>query len=678
MEATKLGYPSNFTIYDTDDAKSLLKSIIKEEGLNDKLYKPAQVYFRISSAKNSLLTPADYKMNADLVSEDEASAKPLIGYLYERYQKRMFLAGAMDFDDLLMKMYELLDRFPEVLYKYQHRFTHIMIDEFQDTNYAQYAIVRKLADVYQNICVVGDDAQSIYAFRGATIANILNYEKDFPDLKVFKLEQNYRSVPAIVNAANEVISNNKNQLEKTIWTEKLEGEKIKVFKSASESDEARIIANTIFEQKMRDHYFNSDFAILYRTNAQSRALEEALRRLNIAYRIYGGLSFYQRKEIKDFVSYLRVVVNPQDEEALKRIINYPTRGIGQTTIDRMTVAASQLGKPMWHVVDFPEIIPDINGRTAHAVKNFGMMIKSFQAHLKTKNAYEIAEMIGRQTGLLEDLYKDKTAEGVSRYENVQELLSGIKEYTLAEKPEYEEDEIAPENDLAAYLQQISLLTDQDGDDKDPDKVKLMTIHASKGLEFPSVFVTGLEENLFPSIMSMNSREDLEEERRLFYVAITRAKEKLSLSFATTRFKFGSMQYNEPSRFIEEINPKNVQYFGPPAPKKPVAAPETSPSRPWYKAEAERKSASQAAVPTPSAGKPQPEFTKLSTAGKDTKTTLSADLKNLQTGMIVEHEKFGKGKVIQIEGVGENKIAGIFFDAHGQKKILLKFAKLSIL
>lgn len=677
MEATKLGYPSNFTIYDTDDAKSLLKSIIKEEGLNDKLYKPAQVYFRISSAKNSLLTPADYKMNADLVSEDEASAKPLIGYLYERYQKRMFLAGAMDFDDLLMKMYELLDRFPEVLYKYQHRFTHIMIDEFQDTNYAQYAIVRKLADVYQNICVVGDDAQSIYAFRGATIANILNYEKDFPDLKVFKLEQNYRSVPAIVNAANEVISNNKNQLEKTIWTDKADGEKIKVFKSASESDEARIIANAIFEQKMRDHYFNSDFAILYRTNAQSRALEESLRRLNIAYRIYGGLSFYQRKEIKDFVSYLRVVVNPQDEEALKRIINYPTRGIGQTTIDRMTVSASQQGKSMWYVVDYPETIPDINGRTAHAVKNFGMMIKSFQAHLKTKNAYEIAEMIGKQTGLLEDLYKDKTAEGISRYENVQELLSGIKEYTLAENPEYEEDEIAPENDLAAYLQQISLLTDQDGDDKDPDKVKLMTIHASKGLEFPSVFVTGLEENLFPSIMSMNSREDLEEERRLFYVAITRAKEKLTLSFAASRFKFGSMQYNEPSRFIEEINSKNLQYFGPPAPKKPANPVESQPARPWYKAEAERKSAAQTNTP-PASSKLQPELTKLSTAGKDTKATLSSDLKTLQPGMIVEHEKFGKGKVIQIEGVGENKIAGIFFDIHGQKKILLKFAKLSIL
>ena len=487
VEATRIGYPNNFTIYDPDDAKSLLKSIVKEMGLNEKLYKPSIVYYRISGAKNALIDAKKYRENIDLISDDESTGRPKIAEIYERYQGRCFKAGAMDFDDLLMKMYELLTKFPDVLYKYQGRFTHVLIDEFQDTNFAQYEIVKLFAAQHENICVVGDDAQSIYGFRGATIANILNFQKDYPDLKVFKLEQNYRSTEHIVNAANDIIKHNKAQLSKNIWTENKGGEKIKVYKTASDTDEARIVADTIFDQKMRQHLKHSEFAILYRTNAQSRSFEEALRKLNIPYKIYGGLSFYQRKEVKDFISYLRVVVNPNDEEALKRIINYPVRGIGNTSIDRLIVAANEHNVPLWHVVEHPEMMEDTQARAKGLIKNFGMMIKSFRTLLPNKNAYEIAEYIGKQTGLIEDLYKDKTAEGISRFENIQELLNGIKEYTVGEKPEYEEDEVKPENDLASYLQQISLLTDIDDDKTDDrEKVKLMTIHAAKGLEFSSV------------------------------------------------------------------------------------------------------------------------------------------------------------------------------------------------
>ena len=673
MEAVKLGYPQNFTIYDTDDAKSLLKTIIKEQGLNDKLYKPSNVFFRISSAKNSLIGPADYRTNPDLTTEDEASGRPLTGFLYEEYQKRLFRAGAMDFDDLLMKMYELLDNFPEVLYKYQHRFTHIMIDEFQDTNFAQYSIVKKLAAVYENVCVVGDDAQSIYAFRGATIANILNFEKDYPDLKIFKLEQNYRSTPFIVHAANEVISNNRNQLRKTIWTEKNAGEKIKVIKTATEGEEGKAVADAIFEQKVRQHLRNSDFAILYRTNAQSRAFEEALRKLNIPYRIYGGLSFYQRKEIKDFVAYLRVVVNPVDEEALKRVLGL-TKGIGQTSIDRMLVAASEQNLSLWDVIKYPETIPDVRSASRQNISNFGMMIRSFQTQLKDKNAYELADLIGRQTGYVGQLFDDKSEEGRSRYENVQELLSGIQQYTLADKPIYEEDEVAPENDLAAYLQQISLLTDQDQDDQDPDKVKLMTIHSAKGLEFPSVFVVGLEEGLFPSMMSYNTRDELEEERRLFYVAITRAQDRLTLTYATTRFRYGQMMYNEPSRFIEEVGAGNLDYLGArtnPSPRKDAYIEREKSQKPWYMNKANEPVKTTTPAPTPGS------LTKLSKAA-NAAAPLTGEMKNLKPGIRINHEKFNTGKVIKVEGQGDNLMATIFFDQHGEKKIMLKFARLHIL
>jgi len=486
MEGHRLGYPNNFTIYDTDDAKSLIKSIVKEEGLNDKLYKANIVYNRISNAKNNLITAKAYNKDADLISEDESSGRPKIGTLYAKYVRRCFLAGAMDFDDLLLKMYEILDRFPEVLYKYQHRFSHLMIDEFQDTNFAQYAIVKKFAAVHENICVVGDDAQSIYAFRGATIKNILDFERDYADLKVYKLEQNYRSVKYIVSAANKVISYNKDQFKKTIWTDNKQGNKIQVVKTANERDEARVVANSIFEQKMRDHRRNMDFAILYRTNAQSRALEESLRKINIPYRIYGGLSFYQRKEIKDFISYLRLTINIKDEEALKRIINYPARGIGKTTMQKLLIAANERDCSLWDVLESAHTLR-LAARTTNALRNFHTMISSFRAQLKDQNAYDLAVFIGKHTGIISELFKDKTVEGISRYENIQELLNGIKEFTEAPKPEYEEDEVVPENDLAAYLQTISLLTELDNEDDDPDKVKLMTIHTT-GRKLPPVLI----------------------------------------------------------------------------------------------------------------------------------------------------------------------------------------------
>jgi DNA helicase-2/ATP-dependent DNA helicase PcrA len=676
IEAEKLGYPRNFTIYDTDDAKSLLKSIIKEEGLNDKLYKPANIFYRISSAKNSLIGPEAYANNVDFISDDESAGRPKTAELYAKYAHRCFLAGAMDFDDLLFKMHELLVKFPEVLYKYQHKFSHLLIDEFQDTNSAQYDIVQRLSAVHENVCVVGDDAQSIYAFRGATIQNILNFERDYPDLKVFKLEQNYRSTEFIVNAANQIIKNNSNQIAKTIWTEKNDGEKIKIFKTASESDEGRLIANLIFEQKMRNHWLNQDFAILYRTNSQSRALEEALRKLNIPYRIYGGTSFYQRKEVKDFIAYMRVISNPKDEEALKRIINYPARGISDNTVNTIIVKAQEKECSLWEICENPEIT-QLPGRALSSIYAFVMLVKSFRADLKEKDAYQMAMEIGRKTGLVEELYKDKTVEGLGRYENIQELLNGVKDYTTQESQEYEEDEVQPESDLAAYLQQISLLTDMDNNKEGSnEKVKLMTVHAAKGLEFRSVFVVGMEENLFPSAMSMGSREDIEEERRLFYVAITRAKEKLTISYALTRYKFGQMNYQDPSRFIEEIGVENAEYFG------KTAKIEPKPEANWGNKWDENRGKNIFEKPlndnkTPLNKLNVPPLKKVATVQKS-HVVISTDLKDLKEGVMVLHEKFDKGTVTLMEGVGENKIATILFDDFGQKKIMLKFAKLKII
>ncbi|HTC01164.1 MAG TPA: UvrD-helicase domain-containing protein, partial [Ferruginibacter sp.] len=543
-EATKLGYPTSFTIYDTDDAKSVIKTVINEMNLDDKLYKPNLVYNRISSAKNSLIGPAEYLKDTHLQQEDNYSKRPMIGQIYDAYCKRCFKNGAMDFDDLLFKMYILLKNFPESLSKYQRKFKYILIDEYQDTNTSQYEIIKLLGAMHENVCVVGDDAQSIYSFRGATIENILQFQKDYDDVKVVKLEQNYRSSNSIITVANKVIDNNKNQLPKKLWTDKADGEKIRLVRTSTDNEEGKYVADTIKEQKLRNHFMNNEFAILYRTNAQSRAYEESLRRMNIPYKIYGGLSFYQRKEIKDYVAYLRVIVNPNDEEALKRIINYPTRGIGKTSLDRAILAANENNVTLWEVFEQARTA-GYKGGTLEAIENFVQMIKMFQSEMKKGvNAYDLAVMVGKHTTLVKELFNDKTTEGLARYENTQELLNSIKAFI--ETPMNEEDGEVGEKDLGTYLQQITLLTDPENKEEDADTVKLMTIHAAKGLEFSCVFVGGLEETLFPSAMSINTREELEEERRLFYVAITRAKKNLWLTYASARYRFGQLQQNEPS------------------------------------------------------------------------------------------------------------------------------------
>jgi len=534
FEAPRIGYPSNFTIYDTADSKNLINAILKEEGLDDKTYKPSLVLSRISAAKTNLISANEYLKNDELFAEDRMSAKPKLGVIYKKYSDRMFKSGAMDFDDLLYWTNVVLRDFPDALNKYQNRFKYIMVDEYQDTNYAQYLIVKRLAAKFENICVVGDDAQSIYAFRGANIENILNFRKDYPDVKTYKLEQNYRSTKHIVGAANHVIEKNQDRLKKTVWTDNADGEPITVLRNLTDNEEGMSVARSIFETKMNEQALDKDFAILYRTNAQSRAIEEALRKMNLPYRIYGGQSFYQRKEIKDIIAYFRVVINPKDEEALKRIINYPARGIGKTTIDRLTVLANDWNKDIWTIMtDQVMVNSQFNSGTAQKLFDFCTMISSFQAQLKSADAYTLGSQIATSSGLVRDLYEDRTPEGVSRYDNLQELLNGLKEF-VEDQPG--EDEVITEpqsKTLDAFTADISLLTDADTE-KGPEnqnKVTLMTVHASKGLEFPYIYIVGLEENLFPSQLSLSSRPELEEERRLFYVALTRAEKQVTLSYA---------------------------------------------------------------------------------------------------------------------------------------------------
>src|SRR5215213_4477780 len=553
-EAHRIGYPNSFTIYDTDDAKSVIKGVTSELNLDVQHYKPNAVYNRISAAKNALVGPKEYIADYSLQQEDMRANRPMIGQIYDAYSKRCFKNGAMDFDDLLFKFYELLKNFPEVLHKYQHKFKYILIDEYQDTHPAQYEIIKLLGAVHENVCVVGDDAQSIYSFRGATIQNILQFQKDYDEVKVIMLEQNYRSTQNILSIANEIIKNNKGQIPKTLFTENPTGEKIKLVRTMTDNDEGKFVADAIQEQKLRYHYNNKEIAILYRTNAQSRSFEESLRRMNIPYTIYGGISFYQRKEVKDYIAYLRMIVNPKDEEALKRIINYPARGIGKTSVDRAILAANDAGISMWEVLENATMF-GFKAGILQAIEEFVLMIKSFHSMLGTKNAYDIAFHVGKQTAFVKELFNDKSTEGVQRYENVQELLNSIKEFT--ETPLSEESGEVGDKSLAAYLQQITLLTDADEKDPNADTVKLMTIHAAKGLEFPTVFVGGLEEGLFPNSMSINTREELEEERRLFYVAITRAKGRLYLTYANTRYKFGNLQQADQSRFISEISEQYI-------------------------------------------------------------------------------------------------------------------------
>jgi DNA helicase-2/ATP-dependent DNA helicase PcrA len=664
VEADKIGYPNNFTIYDTDDSKSVIRAILKEMQLDDKLYNANFVYNRISGAKNNLISWQEYQQNDQIQADDFSTGRGQLGKIYETYSNRCFRAGAMDFDDLLFKTNELLKRYPEVLNKYQHKFKYLMVDEYQDTNFSQYLIVKKLAAVNENICVVGDDAQSIYAFRGANIQNILNFEKDYPDLKVFKLEQNYRSTQNIVNVANSIIANNKEQLKKNVFSEKEEGDKIKVMRAFSDNEEGKIVAEAIMQDRATKGMKWHDFAILYRTNAQSRSMEEALRKLNIPYKIYGGQSFYQRKEIKDLIAYFRLTINPADEEALKRVINYPRRGIGDTTVDRMILAADQNMVTVWEVVINPSKYLD--GRSSAAVGTFATMIQSFQVITRTQSAYDAALHIAQHSGILKDLYEDKSIEGLNRYENIQELLNGIKEFSEREDIE--------EKGLEVFMQDVALLTSDDkNDDKDADTVSLMTIHSAKGLEFPQVFVVGLEENLFPSQMSLNSRSDLEEERRLFYVAVTRAERKLIISYATSRFKFGTLISCEPSRFLDEIDARFLELDF-------TAKPAPSANNPFFDDERNswnKRSGDVFSKPKPAAA-PVKTTSILAKAHVPTPGFAPSDTSNLQVGMEVEHERFGFGKVINLEGNKPDIKATIFFKEIGQKQLLLKFAKLRIL
>lgn len=700
-EAPKLGYPSNFTIYDTDDAKNVVKTVIKEMGLDDKQYKPNVIYNRISAAKNSLIGPAEYANDGMLQQEDARANRPMLAQIYDAYCKRCFKNGAMDFDDLLFKMYILLKNFPESLSKYQHKFKYILIDEYQDTNPAQYEIIKLLGAMHENVCVVGDDAQSIYSFRGATIENIFQFQKDYDDVAVIKLEQNYRSTKNIISIANEVISNNKGQIQKTLFTENIEGDKIKLVRTMTDNDEGKMVADTIQELKLRNHFFNKDFAILYRTNAQSRSFEESLRRMGIAYRIYGGMSFYQRKEVKDFIAYLRIVVNHRDEEAMKRIINFPARGIGKTTIEKAVLYANNNNISLWDVLSNAAMYGFRSG-TLEAIDGFVTTIKMFQSELAKKNAYDLAVIVGKSTGIVKELFNDKTVEGLARYENVQELLNSIKEFTDTASPnpseggafedskksgnsnEFADSKNPPlwgggagDKSLGSYLQQIVLLTDADENKENTDVVKLMTIHAAKGLEFPVVFVGGLEETLFPNAMSINTREELEEERRLFYVAITRAKNHLYLSYSNARYRFGKLQQNDPSRFLDEIPEVHIDrsYAG--------GAAKNNANTGWgagsafermnrgFNAFAEKKEPDKA-VYASSPSRPQMK------EHVPSENFVASDISQMKQGDKVEHQKFGFGEVSKMEGASRNPIATIQFKLNGEKKIMLNYAKLRIL
>lgn len=686
-EAEKLGYPSNFTIYDTDDSKSIIKGILKDEGLDDKVYKPNIVLSRISAAKNNLLSAQSYANNKQIIEEDRLAAKPKMSIVFQKYAQRCFKAGAMDFDDLLYNTNILLRDHPAVLHKYQHMFKYIMVDEYQDTNFSQYVIVKQLAAAFRNICVVGDDAQSIYSFRGANIQNILNFEKDYPELNIFKLEQNYRSTKNIVGAANTIISKNKEQLKKNVFTDNSEGELIKVVKNDTDNAEGAFVASSIFETKMNERAKNQDFAILYRTNAQSRAMEEALRKQNIDYRIYGGLSFYQRKEIKDILSYYRLTINNDDEVALKRIINYPARGIGNTTIDKIVVTANDHNISLWKVIEnIDEFDIGLNKGSQSKVQEFTTMIKSFSSMLNTHNAYDLGQHIAQHSGILHDLYADKTPEGVSRHENIQELLNGLKEFTEDTEVEVDtdENEDVTENTkvpkLDVFMQDIALMTDADSKtekEEDKNKVVLMTVHASKGLEFPYVYIVGLEENLFPSQLSLSERTDLEEERRLFYVALTRAEKRVTLTYSTTRYRWGNLIYSEPSRFIEEVNPKYLDMAG-------MQKADLFPEEEYPRNEkrsfnnvnyGEKPKQKKVFVQRPVMGK---NLVKASTAQKNSSDFDTESLRNLNVGMEVSHDRFGKGKVIDMVGAFPNNKATVLFEEVGEKQLLIKFAKLNIL
>ena len=664
-EADRLGYPSSFTIYDTQDSERLVKSIIKEMNLDTDIYKPKQIRNRISSFKNSLITVRAYHDNPELVEADREARRSAMGNIYKNYVERCFKAGAMDFDDLLLKTNELLNRFPDVLAKYQDRFRYILVDEYQDTNHSQYLIVKALADKFQNLCVVGDDAQSIYAFRGANIENILSFHKDYPEAKTYRLEQNYRSTEYIVEAANSVINHNQNKLDKTVWTANEKGEKIVIHRSPSDGDEGRYVAQSIFERAMNLQLPYTSFAILYRTNAQSRAMEDALRKRNIPYRVYGGLSFYQRKEIKDMLAYLRLIVNPKDEESLRRVINYPARGIGQTTMNKLVVAAQEHNLSLFEVADQANHLPlQISASAKTKLVNFATLIKSFQVANGNQDAFETADMVAKKTGLVQELKKEGTPEAINRVENIEELLNGIRDFVEGQR-----EIVDAKGSLVEFLEDVALATDFDNETADENSVSLMTVHLAKGLEFPHVFIVGMEDDLFPSAMNMNSRAELEEERRLFYVALTRAEKQATLTYTQSRYRWGKLNDAEPSRFLTEIDPSYVdnQVVESNYEFKPLVDPsifgDDQPKVRFKK------------PPTKSTPKRVPKNLKpVSTSSQSPAVELAV----LEVGARVSHNRFGAGTIVSIEGNGGDAKALIDFDVNGRKNLLLRFAKLDIL
>ena len=654
IEAHKIGYTSNFTIYDSDDSQKLVSRIIKEFNLDKDQYKYKSIFSRISSMKNSFITPNNYLNNEELLLSDKISNRSKFYQIYNEYVERCFKAGAMDFDDLLLKTNELLNSYPDTLSKYQNIFKYILVDEYQDTNHSQYLIIRALSDKFQNICVVGDDAQSIYSFRGANINNILNFQKDFPDSKIFRLEQNYRSTKNIVNAANSLIENNQKRLKKNVWTENESGEKISVNKLLTDGEEGRFVASSIFENKMQSQLQNSDFAILYRTNAQSRSFEDALRKKNISYRVYGGLSFYQRKEIKDVLAYLRLLINPDDEQAFKRIINFPARGIGQTTLNKIAVEAKNSSVSDYiFIKDLLKSSEILNNSTKNKLLDFVIMIESIKNKIEHADVFDITKEVLKQSGLY-NLYKnDESLEGINRIQNIEELLNGIKDFV--------ENNEKSQASVSSFLQDVALATDQDNDTNDNNKVSLMTVHLAKGLEFPYVYIVGLEENLFPSAMNLNSRTELEEERRLFYVALTRAEKKIYLSYVLSRYRWGKPVDSEKSRFIDEIKEEYLQ--------------NNVIQRSISKDFSQKSQLNEVGIryKKPET-RPAKNFVKLKSSSS--KSNLFDN--KLIVGNIVVHERFGKGEVISIEGQGGDKKAEIKFEKGGLKKLLLRFSRLEII
>ena len=681
FEADKLGYPQNFTIYDTQDSQRLINGIIKEKELDKDVYKYKQIQQRISSLKNNLITVRAYFNNPELVENDAIRKQPRFGEIYQEYVERCFKAGAMDFDDLLLKTNELLNVYPEVLAKYQNRFQYILVDEYQDTNHSQYLIVKALADRFHNICVVGDDAQSIYAFRGANINNILNFKSDYPEAKEYKLEQNYRSTKNIVEAANSVIGHNKVRLDKVVFTENEMGELIKVHRSPTDADEGRFVASSIFENKMQHQLANGKFAVLYRTNSQSRAIEDALRKRDIPYRIYGGLSFYQRKEIKDMLAYLRLIINPNDEEALVRIINFPARGIGETTIEKLTLAANHYKKSIFEIMYNVNKLPElhINSTTKQKLTDFVVMILNLQALNQRANVFEVAEQVAKKTGLLQEFKKDGTPEGIAKMENIEEMLNGMKDFVIGQ-----EDVADSTGSLAEYLEDVSLATDSDKEIGDDDRVALMTIHLAKGLEFPYVYIVGMEEDLFPLAKSIQSRDELEEERRLFYVALTRAEKQAYLTYAERRYRFGNLSDTEPSRFIEEIDERYLHYLTPTLSNpnyryKPLIDRDIFGEVDKSKLRLQKPISGTPPSKNAPTGDEQQRLRKLKPVNSIQNASPNRSIYNeLEVGTTVYHERFGKGIIKALEGVGNDKKAQVNFESGGLKNILLRFAKLTII